>query len=318
MNKIVLIAGLFLFLRQRSLSQERLIVCSNERNADNSYIIWADSKASAEYTVRLNFVTLTGYSTTLTGYNATASPVYFKTVNPGRTQLTRLTPMTNSFSGHMFNYTYQYFPGRPFNRSPDTNVVYLMPATAGNALRVAKVSSIEERLGQERTEEFHAAGFIYKLGDTICASRAGTVYIATDDDKEGEKKTQTYTDKRNKIAIEHRDGTLGHYSILAPVQLLVAPGDLVLPGQPIAIFNKESDKYHVFMAVTYLEEKKLTGQEIGSGEKRPSLYTELPMQFFTAENHREPLQVHNTYIVAHPKEVIVAELSKKEKKKLGL
>jgi len=312
MNRAILITGLSLFFHQGIFSQERLIVCSSERNADKTYSIYADSKAFADYTVKLTFSTLTGYSTTMT-------PGNFRTVGTGRTLLTRLTPVNNSYGSHSFNYSYRYFPGRPFTRVPDTNFVYLMPSTPGNSLRIAKVGSIEERLGQKRTEEFHAAGFIYKMGDTICASRGGIVYVATDDDKEGEKKDQTYSDKRNKISIEQRDGTLCHYAILAPIQLLVTPGDRVVPGQPLAIFNKESDKYHVFMSVTYLDEKRLSEDRTEPGAARPpTFYIEVPMQFFRGENNKESLQVHSTYVVAHPKEVIGAEMSKKERKKLGL
>ncbi|HMH23306.1 MAG TPA: hypothetical protein VK563_16085 [Puia sp.] len=312
MNKTLVTAALFLFFHQRVLSQEGLITCSSERSADNSFIIYSDSRAFVDYTVKLNFNTLTGYTTSLpTGF-------FFRTVTRGRTEVMKLTPRVNSNGSRMFNYTYRYFPGRAFSRPPDTNFVYLMPSTSGNALRIAKVSSLEERLGQKRTDEFHATGFTYKQGDTICASRAGIVYIATDDDKEGEKKQQAYTDKRNRIAIEHRDGTLGHYSILAPVQLLIAPGDWVIPGQPLAIFNKESDKYQVFMSVTWLDQRRLTDEKVDASAKPLPFFLEVPVLFYTGENDKEPLQIHKTYTVGHPKEVIGAELTKKEKKKLGL
>jgi hypothetical protein len=51
--------------------------------------------------------------------------------------------------------------------------------------------------------------------------------------------------------------------------------------------------------------------------ERALYYINLPMHFFTGENGIA-VQANRAYTVTHPREIIAAELSKKEKKKLGL
>ena len=119
-------------------------------------------------------------------------------------------------------------------------------------------------------------------GDTICAARAGTVYDCSDEAKDGEKGNQYYSkNNRNKIGIQHKDGSMAHYSILAPIQLLVEAGDNVIPGQPLAVFNKESEKYTVLFSVNYLDEKRITVDVNNNDPQMPvaSPYLYLPAFF---------------------------------------
>ena len=74
---------------------------------------------------------------------------------------------------------------------------------------------------------------------------------------EGEKSTEFYKSERNKIAIQHKDGSIGAYSILAPIKFSAGLGDYVIPGQALAVFNKESEKYLVLFSTYYLDKKKL-------------------------------------------------------------
>jgi hypothetical protein len=218
---------------------------------------------------------------------------------------------------------YTYYPGTTIRRAPDSSFVYLLPGTEGTRLRVSRVTYVGERFGQKSQDNFSATGFIYKMGDTICASRAGTVYDCSDAIKEGEKGTEWYKRDRNRINIQQKDGTLANYSILSPIQLLVAPGDYVVPGQPLAVFNKESEKYNVLLSVFYLDEKKtLVDNTSTSSEKLPSAYTYLSTAFYVDPTDKTGspagLEISKYYISAHPKEIVATELSKKDKKKLGL
>ena len=58
----------------------------------------------------------------------------------------------------------------------------------------------------------------------------------------------------------------------------------------------------------------------GNTEDKPvsSNLVYIPTHFYTGANSQlTPLQVNNSYIVQHPKEIITAEMSKKDKKKWG-
>ncbi|MDB5209343.1 MAG: hypothetical protein JWQ30_170 [Sediminibacterium sp.] len=303
--------------------QRLLVTCSTERNSDNSVSIYADAQISGEYTLKITFTEFSGFTCSLMStYRSGNTEIGLTTIFKGRREIAKLTPI-KSASTYALNYKYTYYPGITVRRVPDSNFVYLLPGSPGNRLRISRVSYIGDRLGQKSQDNFSAIGFVYKLGDTICASRAGTIYDCSDEIKEGEKGTEWYKRDRNRISIQQKDGTLANYSIVSPIQLLVAAGDYVVPGQPLAVFNKESEKYHVFFSVYYLDEKKILVDNANSNaEKLPNAYTYISTAFYLDQADRADsparLEINKQYIAAHPKEIIATELSKKDKKKLGL
>ncbi len=282
MNKKIILVFPCLYIILSSFARQGQITCRSEKNADGSYFIYADNKGFSDYTIKLTFTDLAGFNSSLDA----GAPVI---IGRGQSQIAKLTPVSGA-PRYSFNYRYRYWPGTFFRKTPDTSFLYLMPSTAGNNLRISKVTSLAERIGQKNEDDFSAVGFRYKLGDTICAARGGIVYECRDDVQEGESLNQTFNTNRNLVAIEHKDGTLARYAVVAPVKLLVSPGEKVIPGQPLAVFNRESPKYHILFSVAYLDENKIS-------------YS---------------LNLNKDYQVVYSNEVIAAEMSRKEKKKMGL
>jgi murein DD-endopeptidase MepM/ murein hydrolase activator NlpD len=309
-NKTILFV-LFSFSNLYSFSQPRLISCNTQNNADGSVSIFANSQANTEYTVKLTFTSLNGFTSRL----LIASDVAVVPVNPGNREIIRMV-RDKSATNYSLQYRYQYFPGKAFHKIPDTTMEYLLPAAAGYELRVTAVSSTVSTLSQQLKTDYRGTGFLYKLADTICASRAGIVFECSDTAKEGEKTEVIYRSGRNRISIEHKDGTIGIYGITAPVKLLVSAGDEVFPGQPLAVFNKESERYKIYFSTCYLDEKKLLSD---NSSDNTLYFIYMPTHFYGNENDRSSLlQVNKQYTVQHPGEIIGAEMSKKEKKKFGL
>ncbi len=297
-------------------AQETLVTCTSERNTDNSISIYAESQIQGEYTLKLSFPNLLGYKA-----NNIYNDAAIVTITRGKREVVKLIPdkMAPSFS---FSYRWTYFPGVAQRKMPsDSNFQYLLPGTKDNVIRISKVSNIGERFGLKNVNEYFGVGFIYGSGDTICAARAGTVYSCIDEIKTGEKGTLVYTSKRNQVNIQQKDGTLAQYAIRAPIKLLVSAGDNVIPGQPIAVFTSESERYEVMFSVSYLDEKALTSTPaIGSSNTAPAYYHYLPTLFCTGEDGQNSnLSIINqTFKIGYPKELVGTELSKKDKKKLGL
>ncbi len=295
-------------------AQNLLVNCSSVRNPDNSISIFADSWAYGTYTVKLIFSSLTGYST----IPFVSQDMALATVERGKHEILKAA-MNKSEVQYAFQYRYLYYPGRALEKRPDSNFLYLLPTNAGNSLRVSPVSSLAERLSQKRPDDFSGTGFVYKLGDTICAARAGIVYECNDAVKAGETTNDFFKSERNKINIQQRDGSLCNYDLLAPVHLLVSAGDEVFPGTPLAVFNKESDKYMVLLSSFFLDKKKVMLPGSNDNSPAPSCYGYTPMHFYTGpgNNTISRLEINNQYIAQHPKEIIAAEMSKREKKKGG-
>jgi hypothetical protein len=292
-------------------SQQRLIVCNSEQNPDKSISIYAESQAFGEYTVKLVFTSLSGYTSTVN------TDVALITVPRGRTQIAKLTP-DRSAAMYSMNFTSQYFPGVALRKAPDSLFAHLLPGTEGKEMMVSKVRSLSEAIGKQSPEDYYATGFQYQLGDTICATRAGVIYETSDEVNEGEKKNQFFKSQRNRIGLQHKDGTIGQYSILSPIKLLVNPGDNVIPGQPLAVFNKPGEKYTMLFSVIYLNEKKAYANSNFGASQATTPFNTVAVNFYDSENKKGILLAsNNRYLIVHPKEIIGLELSKKDKKKLG-
>ncbi len=311
MNARTFLSALFLFSNLYAVSQPGLIKFTTQANPDGTVGLYANSQAVAEYTAKLSFNSLSGYSSR----SMTTMDAAIVTVIPGYNEVMKFTREKNAMNYNL-SYKSQYFPGRALRKVPDTTFGYLLPITAGNRLKVTLISTTVTSMSQQLKSESRGTGFILKLGDTICASRTGIVYECSDTAREGEKTETIYRRGRNRIQVQHRDGSLGIYAITVPIQLLVKPGDEVFPGQPIAVLNNESEKYRMYFLTCYLDEKKLLNAGISDNS---SYYTYISHHFFGSQEEKSStLQAGKEYTAEHPKEIIASEMTKKEKKKFGL
>ena len=305
MHKYIKFLLAILFIAVNAKAQNNNITLQSETATDGNIIINATNLANCKYTVVIHFTELSGYT------NLFGSNTYMTTINEGKTQLLKLITDKNAGS-RAYNYRYTYYPGTAFRKAPNNYAHYLLPVSEHKTTRASKISSISKIFDQTSDSEVFSDGFTYKLGDTICASRAGIIYNIFDESKEGEGRNTYFSSQRNNISIQHKDGTVGRYSLLAPIKSLVENGDFVIPGQPIAYFNKESDKYVLLFAVFYLDEAKL------KSENNKEIYTLLPANFYVNDVESSiMLQGNQTYTNNKSAKIIVEELSKKEKKKFG-
>jgi hypothetical protein len=287
-----------------SNAQLNLISLQTEYTSEGDAVIYSNSQAAVNYTLKINF-------NSLIGYISNVSNPHITNVNVGRYQITKLVKDKNAGS-RIINYGYTYYAGKAYRKTPVSYIHYVLPITEGKTTKVTKVESISDLLGQKSDNQFYTQGFTYNLGDTICATRAGSVYNINDQLKQGEGRDTIFTDSRNKIHIQHKDGTLGFYSILSPIKSLVQNGDFVIPGQPIAIFNKSANKYTMLFSVYYLDEEKIRA------DVPKDVYNALPISYYLNENALSTKLVENQkYDSKITPAIISEELNKREKKKYG-
>jgi hypothetical protein len=303
MKNSLLILALVIFVLP-SNAQSNLISLQTEYTSEGDAVIYSNSQAAVNYTLKIKF-------NSLIGYISNVSNPHITNVNVGRYQITKLVQDKNAGS-RIINYGYTYYAGSAFRKTPVSYIHYVLPITPGKTTKVTKVESISDLLGQKSENQFYAQGFTYNLGDTICATRAGNVYNINDQLKQDEGRDTIFTDSRNKIHIQHKDGTLGFYSILSPIKSLVQNGDFVIPGQPIAIFNKLANKYTMLFSVFYLDEEKIRA------DVPKDVYNGLPISYYLNENALSTKLVENQkYDSKITPEIISEELNKREKKKYG-
>ncbi len=284
-------------------SQRAVRVYSEQDNfKKGSYRIMAELTKHGSYTVSLTFQQLTG----LTCSEGIGNII--STLNGlGIQQIATLNPIGN-ISPH-FTYSYTSWVGKSINKL-DSLYPYLLPGTTSTSIKTSGVYFLGDLIGKGYGE-FYAMGFLYNLGDTICATRGGLVYDVFDK-AEPRKEGEVFSTKtRNLISIEHNDGTLARYNILSEIKMLVQIGDKVIPGQPLAVFEKQGPDYTMIFDLYYLNLRE-------TGKGATNYFTTRP-RFVLGSNEIALASAYTQYApIIHPIEIITKELSNREIKKLGL
>src|SRR6187399_2906341 len=209
-NKTVLLVFLF-FSSLSSSAQKKLMSVSTQNNPDMTMSILVNSWAFTEYTAKFSFTSIDGFAS-----KALKTPdMAITPVMPGNSELIRFTRVGNVKEPECL-FKYQYFPGKYFSKMPASTFEYLLPAVAGNHLQVTTVSTTITPMLKSLNTDYRATAFVLKQNDNICAARAGTVVDCIDTVKVGEKSEIIYRKDRNKILVQHRDGTVAVYAVTAP------------------------------------------------------------------------------------------------------
>lgn len=293
------------------LAQPRTVTLTAINNPNRTISLYADNISTIDYTIKL--------ALNLKGYTADLNNNSMVRVSPGRTKIATLSPAlgsVNDFSA-TFRFGYASYPGLSFRKKPDADILYLIPATQGNNLRISAATDMAETPDKE-SRKIPSTVFVYKPGDTICAARAGRIYEASDAVKDGENTSMAHHHNHNRMAMEHKDGTISSYAMVAPIRLLAAIGDDVIPGQPLAVFEKGSNTYTLQFTVFYIDEKKALVHDHTAETKTVSPFEYINPVFYTGAKDAGSLLIDQVYTVVYDKEIIAKELNKKEKKKLGI
>ncbi|RKQ50172.1 peptidase M23-like protein [Roseivirga pacifica] len=294
---------LFLF-SLACFGQARPIELSYDRTDDNDYIFYATNKSDFNYHVAVYFKYLTGLT-------ADTKLPAGKNISSGRTRILKLSQF--GLNSPNFNWGYTYKKGVA---NPDLKEVpYVLPVTAGTKVRMIPLKSLEE-LYTDRVpqEDFYAIGFQLSEGDTICAARGGKV-IDLIQDQESDLENLRFSSTRNQIVIEHKDGSQARYSVFKKNSAMVKLSDEILTGTPIALAGGE--KYesglHTRLVVSYLK-YDADGDGGNAGEYS---WAYLKPKFITAFDTENAIVLEKPlkYTAAINEEVIMAEMSKREKKK---
>jgi murein DD-endopeptidase MepM/ murein hydrolase activator NlpD len=116
----------------------------------------------------------------------------------------------------------------------DTSTTYLFPFPPGKAYSI--VQGYSGTFSHNTPFSHYAIDFKMPIGDTICAARDGVVVGLVEDNEDWiHGRDQRYRSYANMIRLYHADETYTDYVHLKHKGALVAMGDTVRAGQPIAI-----------------------------------------------------------------------------------
>lgn len=298
--KRMLLAALLAGLCGGVVAQPRI---RTERRDNKNVEFFLDGKtAPGTLTVFLTLKNLSNCNTSpgTTKYEARFSGTQLLTLRPG-----------DSSRGIVYGYSVRFF-NAPVDRLVDTTFVYRMPTTVTKPVRVSRgVSSLDRFRKDEEKQGALGLHFQMEKGDTVYAMRRGTVVkIHVAEKRDPNAPAVSFTSKSTGLLVEHMDGSLAGYICLDRDNVLVAEGDEVLPGTPLALVGTYDGERYKFSVQTYWWE---TNPDAAEPERNPFVCRRFFPRFATEEGL--VCVEKGTYRAVESEEMVIREMSKKEFKK---
>ncbi len=290
--KRLLLSSLFACCSFLLWAQASPIKITYEHESNNQLAFYAENFTFIPYTVSLEFIRLSNTTTFMEG------DTYQTLVERGKKRLVTLRP-TDSDNGIGFSYRFRYEKG-DVRAKADTNFVYLFPLLEGRQVRMKRMNSLDAVVGKAEKAYLTGIAFHTAEGDTIVAARRGRVTQIMDNSASTEE-NRSFSATDNYVEVYHADGTFATYKLFKNGGIFVEPGDEVIPGQPLGIVggsNYQGGSHLRFM--------------ISSPTLKPHSF--LPFFYLSSGQSGKP-DFREVYISEHPVDIVVKELSKKEKKK---
>lgn len=269
------------------------VTVTYDRSDKGDVTFWAENTSYAPHTVTINFTKLTGTGSFSEGDSKDIL------VGHGKRQLVTLRP---SVEGRFIGFSYRTLSQKGNIRARvDTNYVYLLPFAVGKAVRANRMVSLESLLkGSKQTKRITGFAFKTNEGDTVVAARAGLV-TEVEDQLASTTDNKSFNATENYVEVYHKDGSFARYKLFKNGGVFVLPGDEVIPGQPLGIIGGSNYKM---------------GSHLRFTVSSPSLetYSFAPSFYLGAGKNGRPVE-RELYVSEHPQEIIMLEMTKKERKK---
>jgi hypothetical protein len=301
--KNIYLTFIFTFSLLHLNAQQQAVQVKYEQKSDNSVNFSYSCNSPGNHFLLLKFINLQNSNYFQKGHN----------IHGRLGTLTTLKPMEVNKPIN-FQYTYSFWKGKGLKEYKNTKQ-YLMPYQEGKKVKVNTASHLGQFFDQKVPDSWLSYSFNSEAPDSIFAARKGEVVEVTNIYKNDTTEHLIYTKNRNEIVVEHEDGTLGKYSGLEYNKIKVKEGDIVLPGSFLGIVGREGNdpkNYLLFFTLYYLNISKMTS-EPGENRQYGIEYIYVTPKFFNTKMD-EPL-VPGIYEVKYDRNIIISEMSKKEKKK---
>ncbi|MGI9530953.1 hypothetical protein, partial [Lutimonas sp.] len=240
--------------------------------------------------------------------------IYQDVVEFSSGNLLRLQPIDPDKSIR-FSMSYNYIRGVP-NPKVDTAFQYVLPFKNHKKIVINEASNLNEvYFGAQKPIDWKAYIVYSNKADTVCSMRKGIVIELNNTFLADHSVGNWYSSQRNHIIIEHEDGTIAEYKGFKKNSFFVKIGQTVYPQTNLGVMEvSEGEKHRLDFNVRYLydasfeKKKKVTMKDYINRERFLSPY-------FVTANGVHKLKDREIYVSESNPTVLLAEFSKKEKKK---
>lgn len=286
------------------ISQEKNIEITYKRNEDKSVDINYKKRLPGSYYLKLEFTLLKNcYQSTFKGV-----------IKNNSGNITRLRPI-NKNEHINFSYKYTTIIGNP-NSKVDSLFKYVLPFKKGKKVTIDEATNLGEKyFGSERPVNWKSYIVYSESPDTICNIRKGIVVKITDKYESDTLLEKSYTSQRNRIIIEHADGTYASYTGFKKNSIFAKLGQTVYPQTKLGIIDIfNTGKYRLSIAIYHLIDSNLKNPEKQNLKNKKNRYAFLTPYFIT-ENGTEKLKARKEYTAISNEKILFKEFTKREMKK---
>ena len=296
----------FLFCHYFIVPAQQIIEVKYETDTKGNYKFVCENRGYCSYIVEVNF-------TELQNLRADSKVPFVGTVRPGNNALFTLIKENTTLASN-FRFNYRYVKGC---LKPNVNFgfAYLLPVAPDKEVLTQEMDYFLKRYRDDPApENWYAISIKMNAGDTVYASRRGTV-TEVKDDAFLKESGYNMASGDNSVEICQDDCSFARYQVLKDKSVFVKVGQFIEAGDPIAIVGGE--KYvagpHLRFCVYYTIDKEAF-MDYDKADRRSRL-AYVPVQFWTKTNGKLKLTNNNKYISEHPRELITQEMSKRELKR---
>jgi hypothetical protein len=288
-----------------SFAQQRVEV-KYEPDAKGNYRFFCENNGSCNYIVEVSF-------TDLQNLRADFRLPYIGEVRPGSNSLFTLAK-ENPGVASTFRFGYRYVKGC-LQPKVNTGYTYLQPVAPGKEVQPREMEYFLRRyMNEPAPQDWYALSLKMKAGDTVYASRRGTV-TEVKDDANLSQSGYAMASADNYVEVYHDDCSFARYQVLKDKSIFVKPGQFIEAGDAIGLVGGE--KYvmgpHLRFCVYYTLDKDAFTDYDKAGRRSRLAY--VPVQFWTKDAGKQKLANGGTYTSEHPRALITQDMSKKEVKK---
>jgi hypothetical protein len=295
-----------LFFHYSISSAQQIVEVKYEPDAKGNYKFSCENLGYCHYIVEVNF-------TDLQNLRADFKLPFTGDVRPGSNSLFTLIKV-NTGEPSNFRFSYRYVKGC-VNPKVNMGFTYLLPVASGKEVQSHEMEYFLKRfLNDPEPQDWYAISIKMKAGDTVYASRRGTVTVVKDDAYLKES-GYAMASADNHIEVYHEDCSFARYQVLKDKSIFVKPGQFVEAGDPIGIVGGE--KYvsgpHLRFCIYYTIDKDAFTDYEKAGRRSRLAY--VPIQFWARDTGKLQLVNGSKYISEHPISLITQEMNKRDLKR---
>jgi len=242
-------------------------------NSDNSIDLSYEKKNPGSYTLTLEFSNVKNCNV----------KTYQKVISESSGFIMKLEPLSKEEN---ITYSMQYYAALgAINTTIDNQFRYILPFKNGKKIQIFEADYAGKKyFDLETPADWKSYAVFTNKPDTICSMRKGIVVFIDNQYDDNSVLNAQYTSRRNKVLIEHEDGTFAMYRGFKKNGIFVASGQAVNPQTELGIIEKyNNDSYRLDFDVYYLSQSTFNPQEKQSSLRTKNTYRHLVPVFYTLE-----------------------------------